>query len=80
MHSGPVAPRPEDRDEGLPDYERLRQIAATYLRHERPDHTLQPTALVHEAWLRLASYRAQHALSECEQRALVVHVMRRGPD
>ncbi len=34
-------------------YEELRRLAAHYLRHERPDHTLQPTALVHEAYLRL---------------------------
>jgi RNA polymerase sigma-70 factor, ECF subfamily len=31
----------------------LRTLAASYLRRERPDHTLQPTALVHEAYLRL---------------------------
>ncbi|MFL6537919.1 MAG: ECF-type sigma factor [Chthoniobacterales bacterium] len=35
-------------------YEELRHLAASYLRGERPDHTLQPTALVHEAYLRLA--------------------------
>ncbi len=35
-------------------YGDLRQIAAEYLRRERPDHTLQPTALVHEAYLKLA--------------------------
>src|SRR5437899_1595047 len=34
-------------------YEELRNLAETYLRRERPDHTLQPTALVHEAYLRL---------------------------
>ena len=34
-------------------YAELRQLAASYLRKERPDHTLQPTALVHEAYLRL---------------------------
>lgn len=34
-------------------YDELRTLAAAYLRHERPDHTLQPTALVHEAYLRL---------------------------
>src|SRR5215471_2712909 len=32
----------------------LRQIARAYMRRERPDHTLQPTALVNEAYLRLA--------------------------
>jgi hypothetical protein len=31
----------------------LRRIAAAYMRRERPDHTLQPTALVNEAYLRL---------------------------
>lgn len=34
-------------------YEELRRRAAAYLRHERSDHTLQPTALIHEAYLRL---------------------------
>jgi RNA polymerase sigma-70 factor (ECF subfamily) len=34
-------------------YEELRRLAADYLRGERPGHTLQPTALVHEAYLRL---------------------------
>ena len=34
-------------------YAELRRIAAAYLRRERTDHTLQPTALVHEAYLRL---------------------------
>ena len=34
-------------------YRELRLLAASYLRRERLDHTLQPTALVHEAYLRL---------------------------
>lgn len=34
-------------------YDQLRQLAAVKLKHERPDHTLQATALVHEAWLRV---------------------------
>ena len=34
-------------------YEELRRRAAEYLRHERPDHTLQATALVHETYLKL---------------------------
>jgi len=34
-------------------YDELRALAAHHLERERPDHTLQPTALVHEAWLRL---------------------------
>ncbi|SPF56882.1 Sigma factor, ECF-like family protein [Candidatus Sulfopaludibacter sp. SbA4] len=36
-------------------YDRLRYLAGVYLRRERPDHTLQPTALVNELYLRLAS-------------------------
>lgn len=34
-------------------YDRLREIAAHQLAHERPNHTLQATALVHEAWLKM---------------------------
>jgi RNA polymerase sigma factor (TIGR02999 family) len=43
------------RDSLLPlVYMELRRRARGYLRRERPDHTLQPTALVHEAYLKLA--------------------------
>src|SRR5688572_26941085 len=35
-------------------YEELRRLAAQRLAHERPGQTLQPTALVHDAWLKLA--------------------------
>jgi len=35
-------------------YEELRKLAAQKMSHEQPGQTLQPTALVHEAWLRLA--------------------------
>ena len=43
------------RDELVPlIYHELRHRAAGYLRHERVDHTLQATALVHEAFMRLA--------------------------
>ena len=38
-------------------YAELRQIAARSLKSERADHTLQPTALVHEAYLRMAGGR-----------------------
>lgn len=34
-------------------YDELRRLAAAKMAHEAPGHTLQPTALVHEAWLRL---------------------------
>ena len=36
-------------------YDELRSLADAYLSRERPDHTLQPTALVHEVYLRLAA-------------------------
>lgn len=50
--------RPQ-RDEELLGivYAELRQIAKAALRRERGDHTLQPTALVHEAYLRLSAQR-----------------------
>lgn len=34
-------------------YRELRNVAASYLKGERPDHTLQPTALIHESYLRM---------------------------
>lgn len=44
----------EARDALMPlVYDELRRLAASYLRRERSDHTLQPTALVHEAFLRM---------------------------
>lgn len=39
-------------------YAELKRVAANRLRQERPDHTLQPTALVNEAWMRLAQVQA----------------------
>lgn len=45
----------KDPEELLPlVYEQLRALAGRYMRGERPGHTLRPTALVHEAYLRLA--------------------------
>lgn len=70
-------------------YGELRQIAARHLRRERPDHTLQATALVHEAWLRLVGSdnvdvrdRAQFlaAGSEAIRRILIDHARRRNAD
>ena len=57
-------------------YSELRRIADAYLRRERSGHTLQPTALVNEAWLRLA--RQNHLDFENRQRffALAAHTMR----
>src|SRR6185503_12880566 len=38
-------------------YQEMRRLAAGYLRHERAGHTLQPTALAHEAYLRMVGQR-----------------------
>lgn len=47
------------RDELMPIvYAELRRRAAAYLRHERPGHTLRPTDLLHEAYLRLCAQNA----------------------
>ncbi len=54
-------------------YDELRRAAHRYLRNERPDHTLQSTALVHEAYLRLEKQGAaqfqnrEHFLAICAQ-------------
>lgn len=48
-------------------YDELRRLADSYLRRERDSHTLQPTALVHEAFLRLLGQPPQ--LAETESRA-----------
>jgi RNA polymerase sigma factor (TIGR02999 family) len=48
-------PDPKAADRLLPlVYRELRRLAAARMAHEAPGQTLQPTALVHEAWLRLA--------------------------
>jgi RNA polymerase sigma factor (TIGR02999 family) len=53
--SEPPGPPPEEADRLLPlVYDELRALAGHYLAGERPGHTLQPTALVHEAFVRLA--------------------------
>ncbi|MFT5733518.1 MAG: RNA polymerase sigma factor (TIGR02999 family) [Planctomycetota bacterium] len=39
-------------------YDELRQLAGAYLARERRDHTLQPTALVHEAFIKLSAQEA----------------------
>src|SRR5262245_51501161 len=48
------APRPDVNTLAPLVYDELRRLAAAYMRRERPGQTLQATALVHEAYLRLA--------------------------
>jgi RNA polymerase sigma factor (TIGR02999 family) len=68
-------------------YEELRKLAAARMAEERADHTLQPTALVHEAYLRLVEGAASNAnrdsrghffaAAEAMRRILVDHARRK---
>ena len=85
--------RGEARDCGTADellplvYQELRRLAAAKMANENPGQTLQPTALVHEAWLRLVAQDRQHyrgrqhfiaAASEAMRRILVDKARRKG--
>jgi len=79
--------RDEELDRLFPlVYDELRTLARAQLRRERADHTLQPTALVHEAWLRLLGddrppwTDRRHffrAAAEAMRRILVEHARKR---
>jgi RNA polymerase sigma factor (TIGR02999 family) len=67
-------------------YEELRLLAARQMANERPGQTLQPTALVHEAWLKLVGSQHQHwrsrghffgAAAEAMRRILIDRARRR---
>jgi RNA polymerase sigma-70 factor, ECF subfamily len=58
-------------------YDELRRLAAGYLRRERPDHTLQPTALVHEAYLRLIDQTRADWKNRAHFYAVASEMMRR---
>jgi RNA polymerase sigma factor (TIGR02999 family) len=81
---------PGDRDPLSPDpsaaapdhlspiiYSELRRLAASYLRRERPGHTLQPTALVHEAYMRLLDQRKVDWSNRAQFMGLAAVMMRR---
>ena len=57
-------------------YRELRRMAGDYLRRERPDHTLQPTALVHEAYLRLVRQTQIHSTTRAQFFAIAANLMR----
>ena len=66
------------RDEMLPlVYDELRRLAALYLLRERRDHTLEPTALVHEAYLRLVDQRQVNWRNRAQFVGLAAVMMRR---
>ncbi len=58
-------------------YEELRHMARGHLQHERDDHTLQPTALVHEAYLRLVDHRQINWQSRAHFFGIAARVMQR---
>lgn len=58
-------------------YDELRKLASSYLRVERPDHTLQPTALVHEAFLRLVDQRSVDWANRAHFFGIAAQMMRR---
>jgi RNA polymerase sigma factor (TIGR02999 family) len=58
-------------------YEELRQLARQYLQSERPDHTLQATGLVHEAYLRLVDQSTTTWQNRAHFFGVAAQVMRR---
>lgn len=68
----------EAAEEVLPlVYQELRRIAARHLRRERDDHTLEATALVHEAYMRLQGQVGFHWPSRAHFFAFAAHLIRR---
>jgi RNA polymerase sigma factor (TIGR02999 family) len=58
-------------------YDELRRLASGYMRRERTDHTLQATALVHEAYLKLVEQRSVDWQSRAHFFGIAAQVMRR---
>jgi RNA polymerase sigma-70 factor (ECF subfamily) len=58
-------------------YEELKRLARGYMRRERPDHTLQTTALVHEAYLRLVRQRKPNWQCRSHFFGIAAQMMRR---
>ena len=68
----------EALDELLPlVYNELRRQAANYLRRERPDHTLQTTALIHEAYIKLIDQKNVRWQNRAHFFAIAAQAMRR---
>src|SRR5713226_5257326 len=58
-------------------YSESRRLAGNYLRRERPGHTLQPTALVHEAYLRLVDQKNARWQNRAQFYGVAAQLMRR---
>jgi len=57
-------------------YDELRRLARHYLQRERSDHTLQSTALVHEAYMRLAGHNPPQWQNRAHFFGIAAHLMR----
>jgi RNA polymerase sigma factor (TIGR02999 family) len=74
----PQTPAPVLPDELVSTlYSELRRLARMYLRNERRNHTLQPTALVHEAYLKLLQQHKVDWQNEAQVLGLAATLMRR---
>ena len=58
-------------------YDELRRRASAWMRRERVDNTLQPTALVHEVWLRMIQQREWNLKNRADFFAMAAEMMRR---
>jgi RNA polymerase sigma-70 factor (ECF subfamily) len=58
-------------------YDELHRLAAGYMRRERPDHTLQPTALINQAYLRLAKQEDVAWQNKAHFVGVAANIMRR---
>lgn len=58
-------------------YDDLRRLAASYMKNERTDHTLQATALVHEAYMRLVDWQGVTWESRAQFFSIAAEVMRK---
>ena len=58
-------------------YDELRRLARVYIARERTDHTLQPTALVHEAYLRLVDQTRANWKNRAQFCGVAAQIMRR---
>jgi len=74
---GNLGPSSESLELSAGTYEKLRRIAAEYLRSERAGHTLQPTALLHEAFLRVLKRPDYSWNNETHVIAFAARAMRR---
>ena len=70
--------KPEAADQLIPVvYGELRRLASSYMRREREGHTLQATALVHEAYMKLVEQRSVNWQSRTHFFGIAAQIMRR---